>query len=407
MKTLLAALAAAVAVAAPGAASAQADFFQGKTLTYIVATAPGGGYDTYGRLVAKYLEKHLGLDRVLVRNLPGAGHIVGANTLHAARPDGLTVGTFNTGLIYAQLLGREGVQFDLREMSWVGKAAADPRVIILAKDSGYSTIEELRGAPQPVKFAAAGVGSASYTETHLIAQALDLPIEVVAGFDGNEGEMAMMRGEVVGQVGSLSSLMPFVENGYGTVALTIGGEGVEGAPSGLEAATTERGRAIVSLVTAMSELARITAGPPGIPDDRLEALREAYGAAMSDPELLAEAERLGIPIDPAVGEEVEEMVLAGLDQSSETIAIIAAAVEVEIPVVTVNATLDEVSEGGREITFKNGEETVKASVSGSRTQVTIGGGEATRGDLKAGMACEIEYNPSHEENEPTRVACEG
>lgn len=407
MKTLLAALAAAIAVAAPGAASAQADFFQGKTLTYIVATAPGGGYDTYGRLIAKYLEKHLGLDRALVRNLPGAGHIVGTNTLHAARPDGLTIGTFNTGLIYAQLLGREGVQFDLREMSWIGKAAADPRVVILSTESGLASIDDIKNSASPVKFAAAGVGSAAYTETHLISQALDLPIEVVAGFQGNEGEMAMMRGEVAGQVGSLSSLLPFVENGFAVVALTIGGDRMEGVPTGLDAATTERGRAIIHLITALSELARVTAGPPGIPDDRLETLREAYGKALSDPELLAEAERLGIPIDPLVGEDVEEMVLAGLDQSPETVTIIAGAVDVEIPMMKVSATLDEVSEGGREITFKNGADTVKAGVSGSRTKVTIGGSDATRDQLQAGMMCEIEYDPQHEDNEPTLIACQG
>jgi tripartite-type tricarboxylate transporter receptor subunit TctC len=406
MKRFCAALAAAL-LAAPGAAMAQSDAFKGETMTYIVSTSPGGGYDTYGRLIAKYLQEHLGLDRVLVKNLPGAGHIVGANTLYAAEPDGLTIGTFNTGLIYAQLLKREGAEFDLTEMGWIGKAAADPRVIIVSADSGLESIDDIRSSETPVKFASSGVGSASFTDTHLIAQALDLPIEVVPGFNGNEGEMAMMRGEIAGQVGSLSSLMPFVENGFGKVVLTIGGEGIEGVPQGLDVATTDRGKSIISLVTAMSELARLTAGPPGVPEDRLQALRDAYEAAVTDPELLAEAEKLGIPIEPAVGEDVAQLIDAALDQSPETIRIIAAAVEAEAPTVTVNATLDEVSDGGREIVFKSGEETVKAGVSGSRTQVTIGGNEAKRDQLKAGMACEIEYDPANEDNEPARVACEG
>ena len=113
-----AALVASALAAAPAFAQSGKDFFKGKTMTYIVATSAGGGYDRYGRLVSNYLAKHLGLDKVVVRNMPGAGHIIGANFLYAAKPDGLTIGTFNTGLIYAQLVGREGIQFDLTKMSW-------------------------------------------------------------------------------------------------------------------------------------------------------------------------------------------------------------------------------------------------------------------------------------------------
>ena len=101
-------LAAAAAGCASGPAPAQnpREFFAGKTLTYIVATEAGGGYDTYGRLVSQYLAKYLGATRVVVKNIPGGGHIVGTNEIYRARPDGLTVGMFNSGLIYAQLLQR-------------------------------------------------------------------------------------------------------------------------------------------------------------------------------------------------------------------------------------------------------------------------------------------------------------
>ncbi len=103
----------AVAGAAPAGAAGAADFFKGKTLTYIVATSPGGGYDTYARLIAEHMKKYLPVNKIIVKNVPGAGHIIGANQLYVAKPDGLTIGTFNTGLIYAQLLGAEGIIFDL------------------------------------------------------------------------------------------------------------------------------------------------------------------------------------------------------------------------------------------------------------------------------------------------------
>src|SRR5438874_1838843 len=85
----------------------------------LAAKGAGGGYDAYGRLVTRYMQKHLPGSRIIVRNVPGAGHIVGANTLYAARPDGLTIGSFNTGLIYDQLMQREGVLFDLRKFGWI------------------------------------------------------------------------------------------------------------------------------------------------------------------------------------------------------------------------------------------------------------------------------------------------
>src|SRR5436190_23880385 len=113
----------------PGIAQTGADFYKGKTVTYIVATPPGGGYDFWGRLVAEYMQKYLPGSTFVVKNMPGAGHLIGANTIYASRADGLTLGTFTTGLIYNQIVKLDGVQFDLEKMSWIGKASSDPRVL--------------------------------------------------------------------------------------------------------------------------------------------------------------------------------------------------------------------------------------------------------------------------------------
>ncbi|MCL6594027.1 MAG: hypothetical protein K6T31_08635, partial [Alicyclobacillus sp.] len=112
-------------------------FYNGKTVTLVVATGPGGGYDTYGRLLATYMQKYLPGSTVIVKNVPGAGHIVGANYIYEAKPDGLTLGTFNTGLIISQLTQEKGIKFDLRKFTWIGNAAADTRVLILRKDCPY------------------------------------------------------------------------------------------------------------------------------------------------------------------------------------------------------------------------------------------------------------------------------
>ncbi len=405
MKRLIKALVAGslAALALQGAALAS-DYYKGKTVTYIVATDPGGGYDTYGRLIAKYMQKYLGADRVLVRNVPGAGHIVGANTLYSSPPDGLTIGTFNTGLIYAQLLGFEGVQFDLRKFEWIGKAASDPRAMVVSEQSGFQTVDDMRKADRIV-FAGAGIGSSSYVDTKMVATALDLPLDIVTGFNGNEGEMAMMRGEVAGQMGSLSSLEPYVKNNGGKVIMALGAAPDSGIPDGLSLAKTEDGKALMSLVAATSVLGRLTAAPPNTDPDRVADLRDAYMKALNDPDLQKEADKLGIPIDPAGGEQVAKMIGDALNQSPKSVEIIAAATEVEVPTITVTSKLLTVDDGGKQISFNSGDAVVESKVSGSRTAVKIDGSDANRKELVAGMQCKIEYNPEADGNEPTSLDC--
>src|SRR6185437_10219223 len=223
LATFIALLLAAAVSHASAAQSAQ-EFYKGKTLTYIVATSPGGGYDTYGRLVARYMNKYLPGARIIVRNLPGAGHLIGANTLYAARPDGLTIGTFNTGLIYLQLLHDPGVRFDLARMSWIGKAASDSRVLVLSKGSGVKSLQQLfESARPPIKLFAAGVGSAAYIDTRLAIYALHLNVQLIPGYNGSEGTLSMLRGETQGTIGSQSSYAQFVAAGNGFYAMQAGG----------------------------------------------------------------------------------------------------------------------------------------------------------------------------------------
>lgn len=315
------ALVAAVLIFAGPAAAADSQIFSGKTVTYIVATTPGGGYDTYGRLIARYLQIHLPGSRFLVKNVPGAGNIIGANTIYASRPDGLTIGMFNTGLIYDQLIHREGVQFDLTKFSWIGKAADDTRGLLIATNSPYRNIRDLLAAKAPIKFAASGVGAASYNDTRILADALHLNVQIVNGFTGNEGEMSMLRGEVAAQVGTVDSLKEFVAGGHGYWALALSGNAnaLPGVPRMSDYVTDERGKKLLALLQALSELGRLTAGPPGIPANILAAERDAMTAVMRDPAFLADAKKLGLPIDYAPGDVVAEKLKAAMNQPPETV----------------------------------------------------------------------------------------
>jgi len=311
----------ALTVAPPALAQSGADFFKGKTVNYIVATSPGGGYDTYGRLIAEYMQRHLPESTFVVKNLPGAGHIIGANTIYGSKPDGLTIGTFNTGLIYNQLIGHEAVRFDLEKMSWIGKAANEPRIIAIAQQSPIKTYKDLAEQKQAVNFAAAGIGSAAYVETVILTNALKLPIRILTGYNGNDDMMAMRRGEVVGAISARSTWDPFVKNGYGRYIAQIGGDETD-VPQLASLVTDLDAKTLIALIQSQGDISRLTAGPPGIPADRLQALRTAYRHAMEDKELLARMEKLGLPADPAYGDDVLKAIKEALNQKPETVKLL-------------------------------------------------------------------------------------
>jgi len=320
-----------VGVAACGSPSSPeqaADFYKGKNVTYIVSTNAGGGYDAYARLIGKYLTKYLGADNVIINNIPGAGHIVGTNNLWKAKPDGLTIGTFSTGLIYNQILARQTMQFDLREFVWIGKAAGEPRSIVVSSQCPVQSMQDMMASQETIKFSSAGIGSSSYTETKLLADALDLNVEVISGFDGTEGEMSMMRGEVCGQFGTTSSLQPFVDNGYGKFILTVGGI-IEGVPNVWDFVHDDHAKSAVSLIEALAKLGRVTAAPPGLPEERYDTLLAAYKSALEDPELLAEAKKLGFPIETGYGDEVKQLVVNALNQPPETVEMLSQIIKIE------------------------------------------------------------------------------
>lgn len=305
-------------------AQSGADFFKGKTLTYVVATAPGGGYDNYGRLIAEYMHRHLPGVTIVVKNMPGAGHLIGANFIYGAKPDGLTVGTFNTGLILNQLIDRQGVKLDLTKMSWVGKAASDPRVMVVsANNKEIKSFDDLTRKGEAFRIAVSGVGASNYNETQMLQQVLGLNIKAIAGYNGNEDQMAMRRGEIDLGFGSISSFEGFAKNNYGRILFAVGGK-TPGIPQLRELVKnpTQQQSAIIALIESQGDIARLTAGPPAIPADRLDALRAAYRKALEEPELRQRADKLGIPIEPTYGEDVAKLVRAALDQTPETVALI-------------------------------------------------------------------------------------
>jgi tripartite-type tricarboxylate transporter receptor subunit TctC len=312
--------------ASPSHAQTGADFYNGKTITYIVATAPGGGYDLYGRLICEFMQRYLPGSTFVVKNIPGAGHLIGTNAIYASKADGLTIGTFNTGLIYNQLIAHEAAKFDLTKMSWVGKAGTEPRVMLIAAQSPIKSWAELVAQKEPVTFATSGIGASNYVELHMLYKVLKLPIKILTGYNGNDDLLAMRRGEVVGGMGSRSSFDEFRKNGYGRYIAQIGGNDAD-VPQLISLVKEPAAQQFLRLVQAQGDIARLTAGPPGIPQDRLDALRGAYRKAMEDKELQERALKLERPVQPAYGDDVLKSVKAALEQTPEIKALLKEAME--------------------------------------------------------------------------------
>jgi tripartite-type tricarboxylate transporter receptor subunit TctC len=310
-------------IAAPTGTGLCKEFYDGKTIKLIVATKPGGGYDLYGRMLAKYMQTYLPGSKIIVKNRPGAGHIIGCSETYHAKPNGLTFGTFNRSLPLAQLAELKGVKFDLTKMSWLGSPASELYSLVMV--SKFKSIDDIRKAPE-VKLSSAGVGSQSHVTSELFKNMFKLNnIKVVPGYGGGEAELAMMRGELDGQFGSLSSLAKFVKEGNGNVVLLIGKskpQELADVPLMHELVKEAKYQPVLKLLNTLNVLARPFAGPPDIPADRLKKLRDAFYKSCKDPEFLSFAEKSGVPIDLTPGEEALDLVKGIIELDPDLVKLI-------------------------------------------------------------------------------------
>jgi putative tricarboxylic transport membrane protein len=298
-----------------------AEFYKGKTLTWIVATGPGGGHDFYARLIIKHMAKQMPETTLVVKNVPGAGHISGANTIYASKPDGLTIGSFSTGLVYGQIVGMQGIQFDLGKMSWIGKSASDSRVMLVSHKSGIKTLDDMRDPKRQVLFVTSGIGSGSYLEANMVTRAFGLNSKILTGYAGNEGMLSMLRGETHATLDGAETSMQLVNKGDGFIMMQFGKE-LPNIPDGRDFAKTADALKVVALLEAQSVLARLTAGPPGILQDRLNYLREMYRKTLEDPELLEDAKKAKRTIKPMYGEEAATAIRKALNQPEDVVTLL-------------------------------------------------------------------------------------
>lgn len=211
------------ATPAPGPASAEASFYKGKTITFVVPTTPGGGYDAYARLISPQLARALEAT-VVVRNISAAGFVEGHNFVYNAKPNGLTVGIINGVMqCVGQLLGyAETKRIDARKFSWIGVVSSEPSVLVLSNKSPYRSLNDLKAAKSTIKFPATAVTTKEVPTQSILSEILGLNSKIILGFQGSrESALAAIRGEVDAFTASASSVADFVKNPELTALCTV------------------------------------------------------------------------------------------------------------------------------------------------------------------------------------------
>jgi len=299
-------------------AGAQDDFYKGKTLRIVVGTSAGGGFDTYTRSIARHLGKHIpGQPAIVVENMPGAGHLIGANHMYkVAKPDGLTIGHFHGGWFLYQLFKRPGIEFDATQFEFIGSPIRESRVCAFTKASGITSVEKWLASKTPVKIGGIG-GGAPDDMARMLAATTALPIQLVAGYKGTaEIRLAAEAGELAGGCWTWDSIRATwtkaIQSGEAIVvlqALSKPHPDLPNVPLAQSFAKNEEGRLLLKAgVQEPAEFYRPYVAPPRTPKQRVEALRRAFDATMKDADFLADAKKANLDIEPITGEEMAKLV---------------------------------------------------------------------------------------------------
>jgi len=319
----LALLAATIVLALAGSSPLEAQsFFAGKTVRIVVGLAPGGGFDTYARLLARHLGRHIpGNPAIIVENMTGAGGLISANHLYrVARPDGLSLAHVPGTLLLGQVLGQPGIEFDARKFEYIGATVKEEVVCSMTRASGITSVEQWLAAKTPVKIGAVAPGAPTDNSPRILKAALGLPIQVVTGYKGTaEIRLAAESGEVAGACWAWESMRATwrraLEAGDAIPIVQVTSKPLADLPKvplAISLAKTDEARRLIQVgIQDGSAYSRPFIAPPGTPKDRVQVLRKAFVAALSDPALRAEADRAQLTLDPVSGEELERLV-AGL-----------------------------------------------------------------------------------------------
>ena len=298
--------------AAPAAAQ---DFYKGKTISIIAGFSPGGGYDVNARVLARHMGRHIpGNPNIIVQNMPGAGSLNAVHYLDTNAPkDGTALNTFNFGAIGEARLSPDKIKIDFRKYNYIGSISHDLTVCYVWHALGVRTLAELAKRPK-VHYGSTGAGSSSDLNQKIMKNIFGVKLQQVAGYPGSaEQRMAIERGELDGDCGAWSSIPvewvqgkkinPVIRSSPATAP-----DMPPDVPYSIDIAPSERDRQIMQLLLASNQLGRPFMASAAVPADRVRILRAAFAATMKDPQFIADATKLRLPISPVIGEAAVKVV---------------------------------------------------------------------------------------------------
>jgi len=307
-------------LAISGRAAAE-DFYKGKTIRFIVGYAPGGGYDTYTRAVARYMGKHIpGNPVTVVENMEGAGSLLAANYMfNKAEPDGLTVGNFNSGMVTQQALDARGIRFDAMKFGWVGSPGKGWPTCMVMGFTGLKTLDDVLKHGDKLRFGGTRAGASSDDLPKLMNALMGTNLKVISGYKGTGPiRVALQSREINALCSGWESmrvtaramldakgddkLIPFVFHGR------VEDPEVKDLPQYTKVIKGEENLAAFKAWVNQYEFQRPLMVPPKTPKDRLMALRAGMQRTLTDPEFLAEARKSKLVIENVTGEDVEKSV---------------------------------------------------------------------------------------------------
>jgi len=316
MTTELVALVLLVLLLPQPAAAQEADFYRGKTMSMIVPIGPGGAYDTYGRLVAKYLAKHLPGEPVIVpRNMPGAGGALATNYMaHVAPHDGTVLAIITSSFATDQILHKADIKYDAREFGAIGRLADTRTVLFFWHDAPVRKAADLWTNPSTI--ACSTLNELPAARLLLMNFYFGTKMKLIPGYpSARDFVLSNERGETDGgaatYVGLLQLFPAYIHEKKLNIVLQFGTSrdpAMPDVPAITEFTEDAELRQIFAFITSNDEIGRSLFTTPGLPPARLALLRRAFQDMLGDSDFRADAERLGLPLTPKGGEEMQEVV---------------------------------------------------------------------------------------------------
>ena len=304
--------------AAPALAQSVEDFYRGKTVSLVVSSSTGGGYDTLARMISRYLPKHLPASpNVVVRNMPGAGGIVATNHLYSIAPkDGSTIGAVQNNTPFEPLYGTKQANYDANKFNWLGSPSVETSVLAIWHASPANTWQDARTTE--LRMGSSGANSTPSFYSRLLNETLGLKLRLIVGYPGqNDALLAMERGEIDGYPSAFfNSLMATRPTWIGDkkvkLLLQYGADKEKALPDVpfiADLLTRDEDRALWNIAVAPLGIGRPYLLPPDVPKDRVDAVRKAFWATINDPEFFAEQAKINLGADtPRTGEQIAGLI---------------------------------------------------------------------------------------------------